>query len=60
MGIEPRSKRGIYYRGATQKSERLPYFDGDPGDRLVEGLQDLGIIKLVAKLSPIISVNHTW
>lgn len=60
LGIEkPTGLRSLAKRRA-QKTKQIPYYKGDPGDEVMQGLQDAGVIKLVAKLSPCLSVSHQW
>lgn len=60
LGVDrQRELRGLRKR-TTLKSAHLAYYRNDPGDKVMRDLESLGIIKLVAKLSPRISVNHEW
>jgi hypothetical protein len=60
LGIEHQPGRSRYYLQPKEVRKSIPYFKGDPGDRLLGSLEEEGVIKRIAKLSPILSVNHDW
>ncbi len=60
IGIRPRRGAAGLVAHPVRKRVEVPYFRGDPGDRIVHGLEEAGVIKLVAKLSPLLSASQAW
>jgi hypothetical protein len=60
LGLEqPKGLRRLK-TGPTDKRKDSPLHRGDPGDRLLHSLAKAGVIRLVAKLTPRLSVSHEW
>ena len=61
IGIEKtQNKWRKYFKDSKMKYKKVPYYQNDPGDELISSLEKEGIIKLIAKLSPLFSVNSNW